>query len=286
MVGEARLRDDRVAIRAALLQLRRETGLPVTFGGPVLRERRLQLSELVGTVTNSLQGLAVAPGSGLGGKVVALGRVLALNDYPSARGITHDYDAAVGAEGLRAIIAVPVVVRRTVRGVLYGAARSTASLGDRALGAAVDTARALEQNLVVRDELDARRASVREVADAGRGAWTSAEWEEVREAHTELRLLAQRTEDAELRTRLQSVCERLAAAQGPTGTPLPAAALTPRELDVLACVAAGCTNAESASRLGLRPETVKSYLRQAMRKLGTHGRLETVIAARRAGLLP
>jgi DNA-binding CsgD family transcriptional regulator len=34
------------------------------------------------------------------------------------------------------------------------------------------------------------------------------------------------------------------------------------------------------------PETVKSYLRNAMRKLGTHTRMETVAAARRAGFLP
>ncbi|WP_262281805.1 response regulator transcription factor [Micromonospora sp. MA102] len=63
-------------------------------------------------------------------------------------------------------------------------------------------------------------------------------------------------------------------------------ALSPRETDVLACVALGCTNADVAGQLGLRPETVKSYLRSAMRKLGAHTRLEVVVAARRAGLLP
>jgi hypothetical protein len=39
---------------------------------------------------------------------------------------------------------------------------------------------------------------------------------------------------------------------------------------VLAAVAAGVTNAVAAGRLGLRPETVKAYLRSAMRKLGAH----------------
>ncbi|MFD0660636.1 response regulator transcription factor [Thermocatellispora tengchongensis] len=68
--------------------------------------------------------------------------------------------------------------------------------------------------------------------------------------------------------------------------PGPAARLSPRELDVLAQVAMGCTNAETARRLGLLHETVKSYLRSAMRKLGTHTRTETVAAARRTGLLP
>lgn len=62
--------------------------------------------------------------------------------------------------------------------------------------------------------------------------------------------------------------------------------LAPRELDVLSWVAAGATNAVVAERLGLRPETVKGYLRSAMRKLGAHTRGEAVTAARRAGLLP
>jgi hypothetical protein len=44
--------------------------------------------------------------------------------------------------------------------------------------------------------------------------------------------------------------------------------LTPRELDVLAQVALGCSNAEAAQRLSLKPETVKSYLRSAAAKLG------------------
>ncbi|HEV7906664.1 MAG TPA: LuxR C-terminal-related transcriptional regulator, partial [Pseudonocardiaceae bacterium] len=104
----------------------------------------------------------------------------------------------------------------------------------------------------------------------------------VRLAHAELRLLAGRTEDTRLRSELQRICDRLTAprAAGPESH------LTPRELDVLTCVAAGCSNAETARRLGLRPETVKSYLREVMRKLGVHGRFEAVVAARRAGLLP
>lgn len=81
-----------------------------------------------------------------------------------------------------------------------------------------------------------------------------------------------------------------ARAAGGTGTAqapaAPAAPLSPRELDVLVCVASGATNGAAAAALGLRPETVKSYLRSAMRKLGAHTRLEAVVAARRAGLLP
>ncbi len=62
--------------------------------------------------------------------------------------------------------------------------------------------------------------------------------------------------------------------------------VSPRELDVLAQVALGCSNAEAGRRLSLLPETVKSYLRSAMRKLGASTRFEAVVAARRQGLLP
>lgn len=108
----------------------------------------------------------------------------------------------------------------------------------------------------------------------------------MREAHRELRALMPKVLDPALRDELLAVCGRLASA---TGTREPGARevrLAPREVDVLACVAAGATNAVAADRLGLRPETVKGYLRSAMRRLGAHTRLEAVVAARRAGLLP
>ncbi|WP_373464432.1 helix-turn-helix transcriptional regulator [Streptomyces sp. V4I2] len=56
--------------------------------------------------------------------------------------------------------------------------------------------------------------------------------------------------------------------------------LSPRELDVLAQVARGCSNAEVGRRLSLLPETVKSCLRCAMRKLGASTRFEGVVATR------
>ena len=110
---------------------------------------------------------------------------------------------------------------------------------------------------------------------------TTPEWEDVRLAHADLRTLAAETADPSLRDKLQQIADRLTGSHPPAANPL-----SPRELDVLAMVAVGCANAEAARRLGLLPETVKSYLRSAMRKLGTHGRVETVVAARRLGFLP
>jgi DNA-binding CsgD family transcriptional regulator len=268
-------------IQGALLTLRRTTGLPVTFGGLVPAGQPLRLTELIGTRTPALRGLAVRTGNGVGGKSIVLARPVTVTDYAAARTISHQYDAAVTAEGLRAVLAVPVVVRHVVRAVLYGAVRQAVPLGDRIVTAAVEVARELEQDLAVRDAAwdEARRLLTSLDRPPG------GRWEEVRQAYAELRALAQHTGDATLRTRLHDIAGRLAAASlPPDGQPGPV--LAPREVDVLACVAVGCTNVTAADQLGLRPETVKSYLRSAMRKLGAHSRLEAVVAARRAGVLP
>ncbi|MFF3325341.1 LuxR C-terminal-related transcriptional regulator [Streptomyces sp. NPDC002889] len=270
-------------MRAALLRLRRTTGLPVAFGGLLQDGRPLRIAELHGAGTGALRGLAICPGNGLGGKSIALARPCAVTDYPSARHISHEYDAAVATEGLRSVVAVPVVVRHRVRGVLYGALRTPVPLGERTLDAAVAVARDLEQSLVVRDEVQRLLAAAREPVAGGTGVL-----EDVREVHGELRALAPRIADRALRAELLALCERLAAAGSPGGTRDrdPVAALAPRELDVLATVAGGATNATAAERLGLKPETVKAYLSSAMRKLGAHTRTGAVAAARRAGLLP
>lgn len=264
-------------IRGALVRLRRSTGLPVAFGGLVDSARpQMLISELSGTATHSLRRLAVTSGTGLGGRAVALARPCAVTDYSSSRQISHEYDTAVATEGLRSVLAVPVVVRRRVRGVLYGALRTAQPLGDRTLSAAVSAARDVEQALVAQE-------SVRELLDVARperpGAGAS--WEQVREAHAALRALLPRVSDPGLRSELLDVCGLLTSEVVGEGV-----CLAPREVDVLACVAGGATNGVAAERLGLRPETVKGYLRSAMRKLGARTRGEAVVAARRAGLLP
>jgi DNA-binding CsgD family transcriptional regulator len=281
-------------LRAALLRLRRATGLPVAFGGLVEPGGpRLRISELSGTATPALRSLAVTSGHGLGGKAVALSRPCAVTDYSASRQISHEYDVPVAAEGLRSVLAVPVVVRRRVRGVLYGALRTAQPLGDRTLRAAVEAARDVEQALVVAEEARGLLAASQAPAPAASTSTSAsadtgtAARERMREAHTALRALAPRITDPALREELLRACGLLTA-DGPGGrdTPGPAVDLAPREVDVLAWVAAGATNATAAARLGLRPETVKSYLRSAMRKLGARTRGEAVAAARRAGVLP
>ncbi|MDZ7882178.1 MAG: LuxR C-terminal-related transcriptional regulator [Mycobacterium sp.] len=262
---------DTDAVRAELRRVSVEGGVPVLFGGEVAGDALL-LSEFVGTRTGLLRGLVVRSSSGLGGASMVEGRPLSVADYRNASTITHDYDAPVLSEGIRSVLAVPVIVDGVPRAMLYGAYRSGAPFGGRAADLMVGSSRRLADELRIRDEVD-RRMRLREAQQTG-----AANPETIREVYAGLRTLAART-DADTGAELQRLADLLSM-------PSQDVHLTPRELDVLAQIALGCTNAEAAERLSLKTETVKSYLRSAAAKLGTRTRHESVSRARRARLIP
>ncbi|NEA24893.1 response regulator [Actinomadura bangladeshensis] len=65
----------------------------------------------------------------------------------------------------------------------------------------------------------------------------------------------------------------------------PAAALTPRELDVLGLVAEGLSNRRISRRLFLSETTIKTHLVHIYAKLGVDSRTAAVAAATRRGLI-
>jgi DNA-binding CsgD family transcriptional regulator len=65
--------------------------------------------------------------------------------------------------------------------------------------------------------------------------------------------------------------------------PAPAGALTARERDVLALVATGADIREIAGDLSLSPNTVKTHLRNAMRRIGARNRAHAIALALRSG---
>jgi DNA-binding CsgD family transcriptional regulator len=61
--------------------------------------------------------------------------------------------------------------------------------------------------------------------------------------------------------------------------------LTDRELQVLACIAAGDTNKDVARRLSITPKTVMHHTTSIYRKLGVRGRAEAAAIGLREGLI-
>ncbi|EFK55054.1 response regulator transcription factor [Corynebacterium genitalium ATCC 33030] len=60
--------------------------------------------------------------------------------------------------------------------------------------------------------------------------------------------------------------------------------LTAREVEVLAEIAAGATNAEISQRLFIAPTTVKTHVKNLLVKLGARDRVALVLLAHRAGI--
>lgn len=274
-------KDDEEAIRAALTTLKNATGIPVTMYAALDSDRVLQITQWIGLRTPALQNLSIESGVGVGGRVLKTRRAVGVSDYTRANVITHELDSAIQEEGLHSIVAVPVIVQREVTGVLYVGVHSPVRLGDKVIEEVNMTARVLEQDLAVLNA-QRRQDGVR-AANAKHGRMMSgAEWEQVRATHSKLRMLANRIEEEEIRLELEKLCDQMVAPVHIKQT----AKLSARELDVLSCVALGHTNVEAAEEMGIGAETVKSYLRSVMRKLGAHTRYEAVNAARRIGALP
>ena len=61
--------------------------------------------------------------------------------------------------------------------------------------------------------------------------------------------------------------------------------LTPRQREILELIASGASTSVMATTLTLSTETVRNHVRNVLRELQVHTRLEAIAAARRIGLL-
>lgn len=269
-------------IRLALPRLRRATGVESAIGGPVSRGgRRLVITSLDTMLTPVFLGQVFLPGMGVNGKALQLGRPVAVDNYLASTRITHPFDAKVRQEHLQSIFAVPVPVGGHIQAVLSGGLRSGEPFGDRVLDTAVSIAAALGREIAIEQEVTRRLQAIEQHRQRMERRGLTAD--ESREIYEELLSIASATGDSLLSDRLLVVCDRMALAVEPPATHGPY--LTGRERAVLAEVALGRTNQEIADRLAIMPTTVKTYLQNTMRKLGTRNRVETIQAARRAGVL-
>lgn len=295
---------DLVLLRGAIREMASGAGVGILFAG-LVQGSALTITEFFGTRTGSLKDLFVRPGEGVGGRALAQARPMAVADYLDSGHITHQHDEAVRPEGLRMMVALPVLVDGAVRGVIYAANRASDSTGDRITAELVTCTTKIARELEIRDEVD-RRVALLQLNAAQPQAFEDYDLvEAVRFAHAELLAVSRTADDPALVVRIQHVMAQLdgsaalapqpgGAAAGQNGWPAssiadrfgPAPQLTRRELEVLAQVGLGCSYAETARRLMLQPLTVKGYMKSIIMKLGVHSRTEAVAAARRHRILP
>lgn len=272
--------DDRDLIRNVVRTLAARGFADVIFGG-IIGPRTLRITDVLGTRTRHIHDQLIPPGEGLGGQAMAARQPVVVGDYFRSESITHRYDQVVRAEGLLTMAAVPVVVAGRTRSVLYAATRSRVHFGATVLAEFAAVARAVSEEIRIRDEVDRRIALLRASAEQEQSGEISGE--RVHAVYAELVALAATLRDAEAGRRITGLLDELRTGLQP---PSDAPRLSRREQEVLAQVALGCSYPEVARRLLLQPVTVKSYMRSIMAKLEVHSRMEAVSVARRLRLLP
>lgn len=166
------LLDRPVATRRMMATVPRLAGVEVAWVGEPAGADRIVLQHTVNVTTQGVDGLVVSVGTGLGGQVVAARRPLWVSDYCTAPNITHHFASQAAAEGIKAMIAVPILYDGELLGVLYGANRDEVEFGDR-------TVRALEQ-------LAAGMTAAQMVAERARHSAEVAVYEERRRLALEL----------------------------------------------------------------------------------------------------
>src|SRR5215470_3568833 len=138
----AMLLDRRAALDGMVAAVPESAGTDVAFVGVPDGDDRIVLLHKAQAAASALDRLVVPAGWGLAGRVMDSHRPHWVRDYLTADSIAHDarVDRSVAAEGVRAILAVPILHQGRVLGVLYAGQRRITSFDGRTVDALVEAA--------------------------------------------------------------------------------------------------------------------------------------------------
>ncbi|WP_179377778.1 LuxR C-terminal-related transcriptional regulator [Rhodococcus sp. ACS1] len=275
MTGKSHVPTADTSLLDAMDALRTRSGMEMVFVANVLPScDAVQVTSTHGARTGTMSDLVVHRGAGLGGKALLLNRPVAVSSYKTAGGITHDYDAQVLGEGLETLAAFPPVLSGSPDVLIYLGNRRQINLGERWYEQLRPWVQQLVHAVSAMDRPPDRSTSLASALRESEIAFLLRELDEI----------AAELDSEALRARLAQVRARLGgprAARGPENAPN----LTRREIDVLREAARGLTNRAVGANLNLVENSVKTYLRTAMRKLNVTNRVQAIIAARAFGLI-
>jgi signal transduction histidine kinase len=138
----AMLLDRHAALDGMVAAVPEAAGIDVAFVGVPDGDDRIVLLHKAQAAASALDRLVVPAGWGLAGRVMDSHRPHWVRDYVTADSIAHvaRVDSSVAAEGVRAILAVPILHQGRVLGVLYAGQRRVTSFDGRTVDALVEAA--------------------------------------------------------------------------------------------------------------------------------------------------
>lgn len=151
------LLDRRAALREAARRARAVTGADISLVGQIEEDGVAVVRSWAGTRCDGLHNLVVPSGLGLGGKVLATSRPISVRHYARSRSITHHFDEPIEAEGIKAMLGVPVHRNGRLIGMIYAARRERGDFGATAVSALTGIADATATALTVADLAEAQR---------------------------------------------------------------------------------------------------------------------------------
>jgi len=131
------LLDRHAALDGMVASVPEAAGTDVAFVGVPDGDDQVVLLHKARAATRALDRLVVPAGWGIAGRVMGSGRPHWVRDYATADTIAHidRVDSSVAAEGVRAILAVPILDQGRVLGVLYAGQRRVTSFDGRTIDA-------------------------------------------------------------------------------------------------------------------------------------------------------